>query len=119
MTFSENFRPLSAALTVAIAITACAQSPATSDRAADSATSTVSTQVAAEAVDEGQCDAYPALRFVGYEATPDLLEQARVTSGASAVRALRVAQAMTVDYRASRLSLDTDAANLIYNVTCG
>ena len=65
------------------------------------------------------CDAEAARRYIGQEATPDVVAQARQASGASGARTLKPGQMVTMEYNAGRLNLDVDTANLITDVRCG
>ena len=69
--------------------------------------------------DDDACNAEPARRYIGQEATPDVVEQARVASGARMARTLKPGQMVTMEYSAGRLNLDVDSRNIITNVRCG
>lgn len=66
-----------------------------------------------------RCDAEAAREVVGREATADLVEEARSAAGADRVRTLKPGQMVTMEYHASRLTLDVDEDNIVVNVRCG
>ncbi|MGH8416492.1 MAG: I78 family peptidase inhibitor [Pseudomonas sp.] len=76
---------------------------------------------AAVASDSGQsrCDAAAAQFAVGKPASPALLEQARVKSGAQTARVLGPNDMVTLEYRSDRLNLNTDQAATVNRVNCG
>jgi len=65
------------------------------------------------------CNAEPVQNLVGQLYTPELGEQARVTSGARVERALRPGQIVTMEFRADRLSFTLDEKGRISAVNCG
>lgn len=75
----------------------------------------------AAATDTGQsrCDAAAAQFAVGKPASPALLEQARVKSGAQTARVLGPNDMVTLEYRSDRLNLNTDQAATVNRVNCG
>lgn len=66
-----------------------------------------------------RCNASAVQKYVGERATPALLDQARHESGASVARVLRPGDVVTLEYNAQRLSLSTDEALEIQQVSCG
>ena len=66
-----------------------------------------------------RCDAEAAREVVGREATADLVEEARSAAGADRVRTIKPGQMVTMEYHASRLTLDVDENNIVVNVRCG
>lgn len=67
----------------------------------------------------GLCDAQPARSFVGQSSTAQVVEAARVKSGANMARVLRPGQMITKEYSTQRLNLEVDAADRIVAVRCG
>ena len=66
-----------------------------------------------------QCQADPGQRFVGQAASEEIVEQARVATGAATVRILKPGMMATMDFRDDRLNLRLDDHGLIASVTCG
>lgn len=66
-----------------------------------------------------QCQADPGQRFVGQAASEDIVEQARVATGAKTVRVLKPGEAATMDFRDDRLNLHLDDHGVIVTVACG
>ena len=66
-----------------------------------------------------RCDADAAREVIGREATADLVEEARSAAGADRVRTIKPGQMVTMEYHASRLTLDVDEHNIVVNVRCG
>ena len=66
-----------------------------------------------------QCQADPGQRFVGQAASEDIVEQARVATGANSVRVLKPGMMVTMEYSDSRLNLRVDEHGTILAVTCG
>lgn len=66
-----------------------------------------------------QCQADPGQRFVGQAATDDIVEQARMATGATSVRVLKPGMAATMDFRDDRLNLNLDEHDVIVKVSCG
>src|SRR5687767_10152422 len=69
--------------------------------------------------DSGACDAGKAQWAIGERANADLLERARIATGAGSARYLRPNQAITLEFLASRLNLGLDAADIVRAVNCG
>jgi hypothetical protein len=65
------------------------------------------------------CNADPVQRLVGEVYSPELGEEARVTTGARIQRALRPGQIVTMEFRADRLSFTLDEKGRISAVSCG
>ena len=65
----------------------------------------------------GACKVGAARTYVGQAATPAVAERARQAAGAGAVRMLDKDAVITMEYRADRLNLITDAGRII-NATC-
>ena len=68
---------------------------------------------------EGACNAGPAQRLIGREATPATARHARRLSGARIVRYLRPGQIVTMEYRADRLNLHENARRRVVRINCG
>ena len=66
-----------------------------------------------------RCQADPGQRFVGQAATDDIVEQARIATGATTVRVLKPGMMATMDFRDDRLDLHLDEHGVIASVTCG
>ncbi len=66
-----------------------------------------------------QCNASAVEKFVGEQASPDLLDRARRESGATVARILRPGDIVTLEYNAHRLTLTTDEAQIVQRVSCG
>ncbi|KKC27946.1 I78 family peptidase inhibitor [Sphingomonas sp. SRS2] len=64
------------------------------------------------------CNLNRAESFVGKPGDA-VAEDARAASGAKSVRVIRPGQAVTQDYRADRLNLETDDAGNVVRVSCG
>ena len=65
-----------------------------------------------------QCDANPAMGLVGTPADTATAEAQRL-SGARMVRRYRTGDAVTMDFRADRLNVETDASGTIVKLSCG
>ena len=65
----------------------------------------------------GRCDVAAAKAYIGQNATPAVVEQARKAAGADVVRTLDKDAVITMEYRQSRLNLITDGGRII-NATC-
>ena len=64
------------------------------------------------------CDADQVQRFVGQPADAAQAEAQRL-SGARSVRRYATGDMLTMDYRADRLNIETDATGRIVKLTCG
>lgn len=67
----------------------------------------------------GTCNAAPAQAMIGKQATPSVMEQARVASGAAMARVLHPQQVVTLEFSAERLNLVVDGNGRITAVRCG
>ena len=67
----------------------------------------------------GACDAAPAERFIGQQATASVMENARKASGATTARVLRPNQATTREFNHERLNLRITDQGRITSVNCG
>jgi len=56
---------------------------------------------------------------IGEQASPNLLERARVAAQAKSARFLRPNQPITMEYLGSRLNLGLDGRDIVRSVTCG
>ena len=65
----------------------------------------------------GRCDVAAAKAFIGQNASPAMVEQARKAAGAEVVRTLDKDSVITMEYREGRLNLITDGGRII-NATC-
>lgn len=66
-----------------------------------------------------RCDTSVAEKFVGEQASPELLDRARRESGATVARLIRPGDIVTLEYNAHRLTLTTDEALTVQRVSCG
>lgn len=67
----------------------------------------------------GRCNASAVQKFVGEQASPELLDQARHQSGAAIARILRPGDFVTLEYNDQRLTLSTDETMKVQRITCG
>lgn len=67
----------------------------------------------------GRCNAAAAEFAIGQKASTELLEQARVKSGAHTARVLKPSDMVTMEYRSDRLNLNTDDSLTITRINCG
>jgi PBP1b-binding outer membrane lipoprotein LpoB len=67
----------------------------------------------------GRCNAAAAEFAIGQQASAELLEQARVKSGAQNARVLKPSDMVTLEYRSDRLNLNADDRSIITRVNCG
>lgn len=65
------------------------------------------------------CDENDVKEFVGKQASVDVVEQARVASGAKTTRVIKTGSPVTMDYRGDRLNVNTDADGKIESLSCG
>lgn len=65
------------------------------------------------------CDAQAAQFAIGKSFGPELEREVRAKSGASIVRWLSPGQAVTLDFRAERLSLTLDGRGRVVKAACG
>ncbi len=73
----------------------------------------------APGLEEGNCDAEAAQRFVGKKADEATVKAAVAASGAKAARVIKPDTMVTMDYRGDRLNIRLDDAGDIIAVTCG
>lgn len=66
-----------------------------------------------------KCNAEVVQDMLGQRVTPDLSKQIKEKAGAKSVRVLGPTDAMTMDYKSTRLNIDTDEAEVIDRITCG
>ncbi len=67
----------------------------------------------------GLCNADVVRDLIGKQANPEILDKARIESGAAIARILRPGDIVTMEYNAQRLTLSTDNALVIKRVNCG
>ena len=67
----------------------------------------------------GACDAAPAQRFIGQQATASVIEKARNAAGATTARVLRPNQATTMEFNHERLNLLINDQGKITSANCG
>ncbi|MEO5494362.1 MAG: I78 family peptidase inhibitor [Sphingomonas sp.] len=67
----------------------------------------------------GKCSTARLEEFVGKTLTVDLIHEAMVRAGVKDSRGIRPGQAVTMDYRADRLNIYTDAKGSIERFSCG
>jgi hypothetical protein len=99
--------PPSLLLLLCVGLSACAQ-----QRPAD-------VSPPASVITPGQCNDAAAQFAVGQVAAAKLLEEVRIRASAQRVRTVRPGQMVTMEYDASRLTLDLDAGNRIVRARCG
>jgi hypothetical protein len=106
-------------------LAACSTAPAsTSDTAAEAAAAPADTLPAASGTTtppmlSNSCKPEPAQQYVGQKATADVVEAARVASGAKTARVLTPDMMVTMEYSGDRLNLHTNADNVVASVNCG
>ncbi len=71
------------------------------------------------AMPEGECQALPAQELVGRTATADLGVELLRRTGAKHLRWVPPRSAVTMDYRADRLTVGYDDAYTIVRISCG
>jgi hypothetical protein len=103
--------PLLVAPALALALSACAQVPASDSAAAPPAP-------AVDATSSAHCDAGKVADAVGQLPTPETQERARTAAGAEIVRVLRHNQPITKEFRMGRLNLVLDAEGKIASINC-
>ena len=67
----------------------------------------------------GTCNAEPAQSHVGKPASDANVQAAFKASGAKTMRSIKHGQAVTMDYRPTRLNIWLDRRDVIERVTCG
>ncbi len=70
------------------------------------------------AVPPAVCDAERATAYIGRPGDT-IAEEARAAAGARAVRVIRPNQAVTMDFRADRLNIETNDGGIVLSVRCG
>jgi hypothetical protein len=65
------------------------------------------------------CDAEDVQAWIGHPFPADGAEQARKTTGSAVVRVVRPGEAVTMDFRADRLTIALDAAGKVLSARCG
>jgi hypothetical protein len=96
-----------------MALAACAQQPGAGPASASPAPGSVVAEVPG-----AQCDANPAQALVGQRADK-AGDEAKRLSGARLVRRYVTGAIVTMDFRADRLNIETDANGVIVKLTCG
>lgn len=84
----------------------------------DSGTSDTAAAVASDRFKD-KCNAEAVQDMLGQRVTPALSKQIKEKAGAKTVRVLGPTDPMTMDYKSSRLNIDTDEAEVIDRITCG
>ncbi|ARU89551.1 I78 family peptidase inhibitor [Pseudomonas sp. M30-35] len=84
----------------------------------DSGSSDTASAVASDRFKD-KCNAEAVQDMLGQRVTPALSKQIKEKAGAKSVRVLGPADPMTMDYKSSRLNIDTDEAEVIDRITCG
>lgn len=65
------------------------------------------------------CDAEDVQKLIGKPLPAEGADQARLVSGSAIVRVVRPGEAVTMDYRADRLTIALDAAGAVVSARCG
>lgn len=65
------------------------------------------------------CDVSDVKELVGQAHTEALVQRAKDMTGAAVVRTVRPGEAMTMDFRADRLTLELDAGQRVVAARCG
>ena len=68
---------------------------------------------------KGSCNADAVKSWVGRTADEAVVREAVAAAGAKGVRVIKPGMAVTMDFRADRLNLEVDAANVITSARCG
>ncbi|PJI86998.1 hypothetical protein DAH55_08875 [Sphingomonas koreensis] len=66
-----------------------------------------------------RCSAGAVQGFVGRDARPRVIQNAKRRAGARDVRVIRPGQAVTMDFRSDRLNVEVDHRNNIRRLHCG
>lgn len=98
-------------LATTMALAACAQQPGAGPASPGPGS-------AVAGVPGAQCDANPAQALVGQRADK-AGDEAKRLSGARLVRRYVTGAILTMDFRADRLNIETDANGVIVKLTCG
>ena len=99
----------SVGLMVALSLAGCSSKPE-SESVAQAPDATVS---------DGRCDAAGGEFAVGQQASAALLAQAKSKAGAQEARFLGPNDIVTLEYRSTRVNLNTDAGGKVVRVNCG
>lgn len=70
-------------------------------------------------ISSGECNAEAAQFTIGKAADAKLLDEARSRANAKRVRAIRPGEMVTMEFDATRLTLDVDASGRVVAVRCG
>lgn len=127
MSMPRNAVTASLAILLTLTVGACARD-ADNTTTADTAVTDAAAAPAAEATPPAAelpptapapCNADAVQSLVGQASSDAVIEQARVDSGASSVRALKPGDAATMDYREDRLNITLDDSGVIQTLRCG
>ena len=99
------------ALSLSLAVSACAQLPA-------SEAAVVPPQPMTDSTSPTHCDAGKTSDAIGQLPRAEVVEAARRAAGAEVVRTLRQGQPITKEFRVGRLNLALDAAGRIASANC-
>ncbi|WP_417660356.1 I78 family peptidase inhibitor [Pseudomonas sp.] len=103
-----------AGLALIASLSACSSMDGgSSDTASDTAAAVASDRF------KDKCNAEAVQDMLGQRVTPALSKQIKEKAGAKSVRVLGPTDPMTMDYKSSRLNIDTDEAEIIDRITCG
>ncbi len=103
-----------------LAVSGCTSSPPTeSSSSTDSPMPPAAAATTTPPMRTESCKADGAQQFVGRTATPEIVEQARMASGAKTARVLTPDQMITMEYRGDRLNVRVGTDNVIGSVGCG
>ena len=105
---SMAIRGVSLASILSLSLAACAATPSSNDDAASLPPGSTA-----------GCNAEAAQSAVGKQATAEVVEQARKDAGAQVARTLKPGQMVTMEFDASRLTIEVDAAGKVASVRCG
>ncbi len=107
------FSTLVLALSLSLAVPACAQAPTTG-----AATAVAPPKAAVNPASPLHCDADKAANAIGQLPLAEVVEAARQAAGAEVVRTLRQGQPITKEFRVGRLNLMLDAEGRIASAHC-
>ena len=111
--------PLLFAVSMTLGLAACSSSPPSESASSDSAMPPAAAATTTPPMLSESCKADGAQSFVGKTATPEVIEQARVASGAKTARMLTPGMAVTMEYSGDRLNVHVGTDNVIGSVNCG